>query len=117
MTGDWVIDVGALAAAISAVIMCLGLMARSPVGRGVAQSVTEDLREKRRAEIREEIDEALAPVKHEIFPNDGGSLRDAVDRTACRVDEIGECSDETRRLILTHMGDVDAHRRDRRHDD
>ena len=114
---SWLIEVGKYAAALTAVIGFLGMIARSRLGTWVAHSVTEDFREKRRAEIREEIDAALVPVKHEIFPNDGGSLRDAVDRTAQRVDEIGECSDETRHLILAHMGDADAHRRDRRHDD
>lgn len=65
----------------------------------------------------EEHDNELQAIRAEVRPNDGGSLRDAVNRTEGKVNEVNErldlIYDSHHELAESHWEEVKASRKDR----
>lgn len=76
-----VLDVGAGAAAVTAVLVLGGLLLRSRPARWLRRTlITEPLAQWFRAQVAHEVEPRIAEVRGELRPNGGTSWRDEVTR-------------------------------------
>lgn len=93
-----VVDLGAIAAALTAVVLFLGLIFRSRPFRWLwRHTISDPFAEWFRAQVAHEIEPRIAQVRAELRPNGGSS---AYDRLSRRLD--GLAADQ--RKIFAHLG-------------
>lgn len=87
--GDVVRDVGAVCAAVGAVIVTVGLVTRAKPVRWLFRKVVGDpVTEWHRAQTLYVVEAAVAPIHEQLKPNGGQSVRDRVDLIERKVDAL-----------------------------